>query len=152
MTSISCPAKNPTIYVIFDYSKVDYRHLCNTMLQVDFTPCLFSQDIEFVWNFTKPEIVKAMLLHIPITRLCSHQFPKWFTPSTHHQVKCMHTLRRKCSQSPTILNLSKLEVLQEALYNEIITAKYDDELTGRISLLYIYLDNQISVIARTLYE
>ena len=40
----------------------------------------------------------------------------------------MHTLSRKCSQSPTILNLSKLEVLQEALYNEIITAKYDDEL------------------------
>ena len=54
-TSISCPAKNPTIY-IFDYPKGDYHNLCNTLLQVNFTPCLFSQDTEFVWNLIKSEI------------------------------------------------------------------------------------------------
>ena len=130
-TLISNPAKNPIIY----FFEGNYYNLCNTLLQVDFTPCLFSQDTKFVWNFIKSEIVKAVLLHIPTTRLYSHQFPKWFTPSIHHQVKCMRTLRRKCSQSPTLLNLSKLEELQEALYNEIIIAKSDYEfnLIGNMS-------------------
>ena len=63
---------------VLDYSKADFNGLSDYLLQVDFSDCYHSDDVECVWAIIKQSILKAMLLHIPKVRLKSQQTPKWF--------------------------------------------------------------------------
>ena len=50
---------------------------------------------------------------------CSNDFPKWFTPSLKHKIKCLRLLRKRYSKSPTPhikdrLQAAEFEAAEEA--------------------------------------
>ena len=50
-------------------------------MDVDFSACFRSTNIEFIWSMIKSVSYHAMCLYIPKTRLRSRQDPQWFDPS-----------------------------------------------------------------------
>jgi len=63
-SSLPSPSKFSPFYV-FNYSKGDYEGLYNHLSNVDFSPCLQSHDIEFIWSFILSTISCAMHQFIP---------------------------------------------------------------------------------------
>ena len=59
---------------VLDYLKADFNGLSDYLLQVDFSDCYHSDDVEYVWAIIKQSI---LLLYIPKVRLKSQQTPKW---------------------------------------------------------------------------
>ena len=54
---------------VFDFGKADLDSLCSYLLDVDFSVCFLSKDIEFIWCTIKSFIYDAMVLYIPKVRL-----------------------------------------------------------------------------------
>ena len=54
-TSIKPHPKSPSKHVP-DYSKADWEGLCLHLLELDFSPCYRSQNIEYVWSYIKRTI------------------------------------------------------------------------------------------------
>ena len=52
------------------------------------------------------EVVKAMELFIPMVRLKSRQYPKWFSSNIGHDINCLRTLRKRCKSHPSPASLS----------------------------------------------
>ena len=66
----------PRLGYIFDYSNADFDSICSFLMDLDFTVCLQSNDIEFIWATIKSFIFEAMSLFVPKKRMKNHQGPK----------------------------------------------------------------------------
>ena len=108
---------------VFDYNNADYEGLCDYLLDSDFSVCLLSESIEQVWSFIKNTILEAMNLFIPKVKVKAKVHPKWFNSEIRHTIKCLRSLRRKCSLHPTVNNQSKLHSLEFQLNDLISSAK-----------------------------
>ena len=122
------PHGNDTL--VFDFPKPNMPGLCSFLENSDFSHCFLSCDVDHVWSSIKLIIQQAMDLFLPKVKLCSHQFPKWFTPDIRHRLNCLRTLRRKYRTHPTVHNLSKLLLLESNLDGDISSAKsrYETDL------------------------
>ena len=78
----------------FNYSQADWDGLYSYLLDTDFSTCLNSESIEFVWNTIKGTIHDAMHLFIPKRKTKKHHLPPWFSSDIHHRIKCLRTLRK----------------------------------------------------------
>ena len=107
---------------MFDCNNADHEGLCDYLLDSDFSVCLLSESIEQVWSFIKNTILEAMNLFIPKLKVKAKVHPKWFNSEIRH-IKCLRTLRRKCSLHPTVNNQSKLHSLEFQLTDLITSAK-----------------------------
>ena len=103
ITRSTLPQPSPTTNqkYVFDFPKADYEGLCSFLLDADFSTCLQSEDVEFVWSSLKNMIYTGMNLFIPKVRLRRYQYPRWFTPELRHLCKCACTLRKRISKHPT---------------------------------------------------
>ena len=114
---------------VYDYPKADYDGLCSYLLDMDFSPCLLSQD---VWNIIKSTIHEGMSLFIPMVRLRRYQYPQWYTPELRHLSKCLSTLRKKVSKNPTPYLCNKFAQKSSKLSSKIQFAKsvYESKLVA----------------------
>ena len=89
--------------------------------------CFYSHDIEFIWSMIKCFLYHAMCLYIPKVRLNSRNHPRWFNSSIRHQIKCLHSLRRKykCHLTPSRLN--KIREYETQLQLDLCRAKANFE-------------------------
>ena len=108
---------------VFDFAKADFVSLCSHLMDVDFSICFQSNDIEFIWFTIKSFIYDAMILYIPKVRLRSQQGPKWFDSNIRHTLNCLRTLRRKYNSCPTSHRQLKIQSLEEQLQAQISSAK-----------------------------
>ena len=119
---------------VFDFSKADYDSIRSFLLDTNFSVCLRSGNIEFIWAMIKSFLYHAMCLYIPKIRLRSQQDPLWFNPSIRHQINCLNTLRRKFRSHPSPLKASKIELLELQLQQCISSAKSNFESQLLLSL------------------
>ena len=127
---------------VYDYPKADYDGLCSYLLDMDFSPCLLSQDVEEVWNIIKSTIYEGMSLFIPMVRLRRYQYPQWYTPELRHLSKCLSTLRKKVSNNPTSYlcnkfaqessKLSSKTQLAKSVYESKLVAGFADNGNSKI--------------------
>ena len=80
----SSPAPKTSPYYVFDYFKGDYEGLRNHLANIDFSPCLQSHDIEYIWSFIESSVITAMNLFIPQIKIHNHPQPKWYTSEIKH--------------------------------------------------------------------
>ena len=73
---ISLGRRKPKSKYVFDFSKADY---CSFLLDVDFSVCLQSNDIEFIWAMIKSVLYHAMCLYIPKISIQSRPNPPCFS-------------------------------------------------------------------------
>ena len=52
-------------YNYIDYSKADFAVLCNYLLDIDYSVCLQSDSIEYVWSYLKNAILSGKEMFIP---------------------------------------------------------------------------------------
>ena len=64
---VNCPStsRRHSPLSVFDYSKADYEGLCNYLLDIDYSLCLQSGSIEYVWSYLKGVILSGMNMFIP---------------------------------------------------------------------------------------
>ena len=98
-------------HLVFDYSRADWNGLSDYLMDTDFSTCFGSNDIEFIWLTLKNTIHNAIQLFNPKIKLKSHQHPKWFNAKIRHQLKCLHTLRKKLKLR---YSMSKIESYESA--------------------------------------
>ena len=117
------PAHHCKPRYVFDFAKADLVSLCSYLMDVDFSPCFESNDIEFIWFTINSFIYEAMLLYIPKVCLRSRQGPEWFKSNIRHRLNCFCTLRRKYNSHPTLHTLLKIKSLKDHLQTETSSAK-----------------------------
>jgi len=66
---------------------------------------------------------KAMSIFIPKIQTRSKHYPKWFTKDLRHQLKCLHTLRRKNKRSPSVHNATRLSHAEDMFQRTAAEAK-----------------------------
>ena len=108
---------------VFDFPKANLSGLCDFLLDIDFSSCLASANIEYVWSAIKQAIYTGMDLFIPKVRIRSYQYPVWFTPELRHLSKCIRTLTKRCTSTPTSHVLNKLQNLKENFHDKLLTTK-----------------------------
>ena len=113
--------KHPTF--VFNFTKGDYNGMCDYLLDIDFSDCLFSSSIEQAWSILKYAILTAMHIYIPKVRVKPKHHPKWFNSEIRHAINCLRTLRKKYSLNPTPRNISKLHSLESHLHQLMSAAK-----------------------------
>ena len=125
------PTANLNSYV-FDFPKADYESICSFLMDADFSHCLQSEDVEYIWLSIKNIILAGMNLFIPKVRIRKHQYPFWYTPELRHLSKCLLTLRRKLSKCahPTALQHAKLSQWEENFFSKVQSSKatYESKL------------------------
>ena len=67
-----------------------------------------TRDVEQAWLIIKQCLTTAIDLFIPKVKLKSFQYPKWFSSDIRHQLKCLHTLRKKLWRHFTLSKLQQL--------------------------------------------
>ena len=122
---ISLSYSKPKPKYVFNFSKADYDSICSFLLDVDFSVCLQSSNIEFIWAMISSFLHHAMYLYIPKTSIRSR--PKWFDSSIRHQINCLKTLRRKHKSHPSPSKSSKINLLEQQLHLRISSAKSEFE-------------------------
>ena len=132
--------RNRKTQYVLDYSKADFNGLSDYLLQLDFSDCFHSDDVEYVWAIVRQSILRAMLLYIPKVRLKSQQTPQWFNSEIRHLLQCVSTLRRKYNSCPSPHNLFKLNHKEEVLQQALRTSKaaFEDNLIRSCSPNKIY--------------
>lgn len=108
---IYSPRQRTSHKPFFDYSKADLGALCDHLLDTDFSDCLYSDNVEYVWSSIKSSILNAMNIYIPKVRIKPRKHPKWYNSDIRHMLNCICTVRRKYNKHPTSYNLSKLHNL-----------------------------------------
>ena len=83
-----------------------------------------------------------MSINIPKFKSRARQYPKWFSPELHHQLKCLHTLRKTCKRSPTPHKLDRLDRAEAEFQQNIIKTKSSYEA----DLIYNHADGSVSKI------
>ena len=119
-----------TTYSTFNYSKGDYRGLCEYLLCCDFTPCYLSHDVEYIWHTIEHLLMDAMHSFIPTNKVHSHQHPIWFNSEIRHSINRLRTLRRRHKRHPTQYTSNTIDSLEKALQEKIAVAKltFESEL------------------------
>ena len=93
----------------------------------------------------KTLVSKAMSANIPKFKSRTQQYPKWFSPTLRHQLKCLHTLRKTCKHSPTPYKLERLAHAESEFQQNIVKTKslYEANLihssNGSTSQIYSYM-------------
>ena len=125
----SQPSVNETQHA-YDYSKADFSRMNLYICNSDILNCLYFSDVETTWAIIKLIIYEAMTLFIPKFQFHSKQYPKWFIKELHHQLKCLHTLRRTYKRSPSDYNAARLSQAEESFQSNATTAKstYETDL------------------------
>ena len=115
---------------VFDFPKANLSGLCNFLLDFDFSSCLASANIEYIWTAIKQAIYTGMGLFIPKVRIRSHQYPIWFTPELRHLSKCIRTLTRRYTSTHSSHVGNKLQSLKENFHDKLLAtkSKYETEL------------------------
>ena len=138
------PPRGNDSHFVFDFPKADMDQdgLCSYFESSDFSACFQSSDVDFVWSTIKLLILNAMELSIPMVRLKSRQYPKWFSSNIRHDINCPRTLRKKCNSHPSPASLSKLSRLESLLESKISLAKS----TYETNLIHQFATNNSSKI------
>jgi len=126
---------------IFNYGKGDYEGLNNFLCSIDFSACLSSTDVEFIWPYIKSTLHETMSNFIPKIKLCNSSQPKYFTPAIKHQITCIRSLKHKFHRSPTSNNKNRLQVTEESLSTTILKAK--SEYESKLIHKFVYTNNAI---------
>ena len=100
LTHSVTPHPEVTPHYVFDFPKADYSGLCSFLMDINFSPLLSSDNINFIWFSLKTIIYSGMNLFIPKVKLRKYQYPDWFTPELRHLSKCAHTLRKGFQNVP----------------------------------------------------
>ena len=130
----------------FNFSRGDYSGLNNYLLNINFTSCFLTHDVERIWHTIEHQIVTAMKLFIPVSKHHSVQHPPWFTSEIRHSLKRLRTLRRKYKFHPSQNTLASIASLEATIHELISTAKlhYESSLISNFasansSKIYKYL-------------
>ena len=112
---------------VYDHRKADYEGLCQYLINSDLT-CLYNySDPNQAWIFVRDMITTGMDQFIPKVKLKHNRYPTWFSPLLRHQVKCMHTLRKKLRYHFTMSSLQRLIRMEENFQTELSKAKSNYE-------------------------
>lgn len=112
---------------VFDFPKADYNGLCSFLMDINYSPLLSSDDVNFIWSSLKSIIYSGMNLYVPKVRLRRYQYPSWFTPELRHLSKCLRTTRKRVSKHPSVYQQHKLSQLEGELHSKILAAKSSHE-------------------------
>ena len=90
--------------------------VCNYLLDVDFSICFSSDDVDCIWAKIKSIIVNACSKFVATTSVKSSNLPKWFSPSIRHLLNKIHTLRHRIKkQPPCYLSHNMEQAMQEQI-------------------------------------
>ena len=158
MLSFTLPAKShptnikqPTKYVP-DLSKLDYGLLNQLLCQVDFSVCLLSTDVEFIWHCLREFIHNAIASLVPIVKLNpKNRIPKWYNSEIRHQINIVRSLWKKAKVLHTTTSLLlKLEAAEQCPLNKLVSSKqlYESQLINDFafknnSKIYKYISSII---------
>ncbi|MCY3929513.1 MAG: reverse transcriptase family protein [Acidobacteria bacterium] len=112
---------------LLNFSKGDYEGLCHFLGTIDLSPCLQSEDIEFIWSYLNALIKDAIVKFVPTVPTCYNKQPTWFNSDIRHHIKCLRTLKRKLNKRPTNNNKVKYENSSNLLQAKISSAKANYE-------------------------
>ena len=118
------PTPTTTPKYVFDFPKANYDGILSYLFDFDYSSCLQSHDVEFIWHTIKNSIHTAMNIFIPKVRLGRHQFPCWYTSELRHLSKCLHTSRKRFSKRPTPHLQHKTNILELEYRSKILQANY----------------------------
>ena len=113
---------------VFDFPKANYDGILSYLFDFDYTSCLQSHNVEFVWLTIKNSIYTAMDIFIPKVRLRHHQFPCWYTSELRHLSKCLLSSKKRFSKHPTPHLQLKINNLEADYCSKINQAKYNYEM------------------------
>ena len=115
---------------VYDLPKANYSAIQSFLFDFEYSPCLQSQDVEFIWHEIKSSIHNAMNMFIPKVRLRRRQFPCWFTPELRHLSKCLHSTKKRFTKHATPHLQLKLNNLESKYRSKVLLAKsnYESEL------------------------
>ena len=115
---------SPTIpKYVYDFPKANFSAILSYVLDFEYSPCLRSQDVEFIWHEIKNSIHNAMNMFIPKVRLRRHQFPCWYTPELRHLSKCLRSIKKRFSKHATPHLQLKINDLESEYRSKILFAK-----------------------------
>ena len=100
-----------------DLSKLDYGLLNQLLCQVDFSVCLLSTDVEFIWHCLREFIHNAIASLVPIVKSNpKNRIPKWYYSEIRHQINIVRSLWKKAKVLHTTTSLLlKLEAAEQCL-------------------------------------
>jgi len=115
---------NPAIDTIniLVYSKADFESINIYLSHIDFTPCFQSSDVELVWSFIKEILMDSIHQFVPSITIKPNAFPKWFTSNPKHKIKCLHSLRKRYSRSPTPHIKQRIQAVELDIADESLSA------------------------------
>jgi len=99
---------------VFDFSEADFGELRNHWLETDFSDCYNSVVVEDVWSTIKNAILYAMNVHIPMVKMKSHKYPKWYNSDIRHHLNCICMLRKEMHLMPYNSQLLKATTLRNS--------------------------------------
>ena len=111
---------------VFDFTKADFSSLCSYLMDTDFSPCLLSNVIEFMWSIIKNAIYSGMNLFIPKVRLKSSSFHAGL-PLNSDISQNVHVLSRKGYQNTHLLNCLINSQMEDDLVYKTQYSKYSYE-------------------------
>ncbi len=109
-----------TSKLVPDLSKLNYSDLAQHLLEVDFSDCLFSKNLDFIRARLCSTIQDAIKLYAPLVKLK----PKSISNSTvRHQLNCVRSLRRSYRRNASPVFKAKLDKSEVALLDAMTAAK-----------------------------
>ena len=113
----------------FNYARADWSGLNDYLLNLDFSFCQTSSNVDLIWSEIRSIIMTGSSLFIPKLSQKRSHLPKWFTPPLRHSLNKVCSLRRlvirRCYPSHLV---AKLEFLEGCLQQQIKDAKAAYEL------------------------
>ena len=114
----------PTI--VPEYSEIDFEGLNDYLLNIDFSPCMTSCDVEFIWSYIKDHLRQGLDLFVPKIHLRAKRFPPWFTPEIKHLCNKIKSLKKSLKSRSTV-KWDRILQLSQLLNHEEAVAKAADE-------------------------
>ena len=129
-----------TLSTKLNWDKADWLGLSYYLLNVDFSSCCVTDNIDNSWSLLKDIILDACSKFIPLHKSRKFNHPPWYTPHIVHSIKKIRSLRRliKSKHSPAITCLSKLKMMETNLLSDMAEAKeaYQLHAVGIILLTF----------------
>ena len=115
---VSCAptSKRCELLFVFDYSKADFAGLCNYLLDIDYSVCLQSDSIEYVWSYYPLWYGNVYPKKVDEAQIFSTLVQ--FGNSSHYKLSAYSK-----EKPPTPNSLSKIQSLESHLSSLIISAK-----------------------------
>lgn len=131
------PPKLPSISkFVPDLSKLDYTDLAEHLLDVDFSDCLLSNDVNHIWGCLSFVIRNGVDYLAPKVKLRpKNNNPPWFNSNIRHHLNCIRSLRKKYGLKPSTCNKMKLENAEDRLLELMSAAKssYESQLVEQFA-------------------